>query len=277
MTNSTVEKYKNALLGDKKSENTVREYLNIVENFLAYIQKDPEKVTSADIEKYKVYLAVEKYYSKNSIYTAIKAIQSFYRYLRLDTAINISVPRRPKQNPKYLTLSETTRLLEAARQDLRDYAILILLAYTGLRVNELCNLKISDIDFAEKVIHVLSGKGDKDRIVIMEDKTLEALKNYILVRMPVKDYLFTSQKKTKISSTHVERLVRTYALKCGITKKVTPHVLRHTFATTLLRNGADIRFIQQILGHASLATTQIYTHVDDQSLKYAYEKAKPSY
>jgi integrase/recombinase XerD len=277
MTNIALEKYKDALLGDKKSENTVREYINIVENFLEYVKKDPEKVTSEDIEEYKVYLAVERYYSKNSIYSVIKALQSFYKFLKLETAMNISVPRRPKQIPKYLTLSETTKLLETAKPDRRDYAILLILAYTGLRVNELCNLKISDIDFVEKVIHVQSGKGDKDRIVIMEDKALEALKKYLEVRTPVKNYLFTSQKKTRISPVHVERLVRNYAIKCGITKKVTPHVLRHTFATTLLRNGADIRFIQQILGHSSLATTQIYTHVDDQSLKYAYEKAKPNY
>lgn len=277
MTNDAIEKYRNALRGDKRSENTVREYLNVVENFLEYTKKEPEQVTSADIEKYKVYLAVEKYYSKNSIYTVVKALQSFYKFLKLETAKNISVPRKPKQIPKYLTFNETNRLLDMAREDRRDYAMLTILAYTGLRVNELCNLKISDIDFAEKVIRVQSGKGDKDRIVIMEDKTLEALREYIKIRIPVKDFLFTSQKKTRISPAHVERLVRNYAVKCGITKKVTPHVLRHTFATTLLRNGADIRFIQQILGHSSLATTQIYTHVDDQSLKFAYDKAKPNY
>jgi integrase/recombinase XerD len=130
------------------------------------------------------------------------------------------------------------------------------------------------------VIYVRSGKGDKDRIVVLEESTASALRNYLSERYKRNtktNRVFISQKNTPISPLSVERIVKKYARKAGIVKKVTPHVLRHTLATTLLNNGADIRFIQTILGHASLNTTQIYTHVDNENLKKIYEKTKPSY
>ncbi|MEM3738704.1 MAG: tyrosine-type recombinase/integrase, partial [Thermoplasmata archaeon] len=224
-------------------------------------------------------LAIEKQYAKNSIYIAIKAIQAFLKSKGIKIE-EISAPKRSLQLPKYLNEEETHALIESAKEDLRDYAILRTLAYTGLRVGELCNLEIEDIDFAEGIIHVRSGKGDKDRIVVLEEGTAQALKNYLAVRYRMETKttkVFISRKNHPISPLSVERLVKKYGKKAGILKKVTPHVLRHTLATTLLNHGADIRFIQTLLGHASVSTTQIYTHLDNENLKKMYQRTKPTY
>jgi len=273
-----VEQFRDWLEGDKRSKYTVKQYTHFVRHFLEIIKKDPQDISAEDIEKFKQYLAIEKGYAKNSIYIAIKAIQAFLKFLGKE--IRASAPRRTQQLPKYLNDNETHALIEAAKENPRDYAILRTLAYTGLRVSELCNLEIEHIDFAQGVIYVRSGKGDKDRIVVLEESTASALRNYLSERYKRNtktNHVFISQKNTPISPLSVERIVKKYARKAGIMKKVTPHVLRHTLATTLLNNGADIRFIQTILGHASLNTTQIYTHVDNENLKKIYEKTKPSY
>ena len=269
--------FKDHLITEKKSKHTIKQYTNIIKNLFIYINKDHTEICEKDLIIYKKYLVMEKDYSKNSIYLSVKAIQCFFKFLNRNDAESLTTPKRPKQMPKYLTENETKRLLEAALNDPRDYAILVLFSYSGLRLSELCNLKIDDLDFSEKVLHVVSGKGDKDRIVIINDKTTDALKNYLQFRKEYGKHLFISRKKTPISTVHVERIVKKYAMKAEINKNVTPHVLRHTFATTLMRNGADIRFIQQILGHASVATTQIYTHINEDFLKSMYDKYKPNY
>ncbi|MCX8173692.1 MAG: tyrosine-type recombinase/integrase [Thermoplasmata archaeon] len=275
----TVEEFREHLAGDKRSKYTVKQYSHFLLHFLRFINKEPEKVSAEDIERFKQYLAIEKQYAKNSIYIAIKAIQAFLKFkgIRIE---EISAPKRSQQLPKYLNEEETHALIESAKGDARDYAILRTLAYTGLRVGELCNLEIEDIDFAEGIIHVRSGKGDKDRIVVLEEGTAEALKRYLAARYK-KDVntnkVFISRKNQPISPLSVERLVKKYGKKAGILKKVTPHVLRHTLATTLLNHGADIRFIQTLLGHASVSTTQIYTHLDNENLRKMYQKTKPSY
>ncbi len=139
-------------------------------------------------------------------------------------------------------------------------------------------MNCEDIDLIERTIHVYSGKGDKDRIVIFEEQTSVCLRRWLEQREIVDhDALFLNRYNGRLSSRSIERLVQKYAAKANIRKRVTPHILRHTLATTLLRRGADIRIIQQLLGHASVATTQIYTHVDDKMLKGAYDKAAPEY
>jgi integrase/recombinase XerD len=204
----------------------------------------------------------------------------------MEIAKNLVPPKRSASLPKYLSEEEMARLFEAARSDIvngiRDYAILAVLGYTGLRVSELCYLNVEDIDFKEKTIKVRSGKGDKDRLVIFEDKTENALKEHLTYknRHICKDdpaAIFASAVKGRMIPRTVEEIVKKYAKLAGINKQVTPHVLRHTMATTLLKHGADIRIIQQLLGHASIATTQIYTHVDEEMLKRAYNKSKPEY
>lgn len=272
-----VEKFINYLNGEKKSQNTIKEYSSLVKMFLNYINKDPKEIGLEDIEHFKEYLSIEKNYSKQSIYISLKALQSFFKFLKKSEYTKLQAPKRSRKLPVYLNELEMSSILEAAKDNLRDYAIILTLAYTGLRVGELSSLKIEDIDFYDNVIHVKSGKGDKDRLVVIDGSVIQILKKYLLEEKRTNGYLFISQKGSKITTTHIERIVKYYAKKAGIMKKVTPHTIRHTFATTLLKNGADIRFIQQILGHSSVATTQIYTHVDEDALKQVYEKTKPKY
>ncbi len=272
-----VEKFANYLNGEKKSINTVKEYTNLIKQFLEFLKKDPREVTMEDIDKYKEYLAIEKNYSKQTIYITMKALQSFFKYLKIKDLYKLQAPKRSRKLPSYLNEKEMANILNAAKENERNYIILLTLAYSGLRVSELSSLKIEDIDFYDNFIHVRSGKGDKDRLVAIDENVLKIIKNYLNKEKRSEGYLFISQKGTKITSTHIERIVKYYAQKAGIKKKVTPHTIRHTFATILLKNGADIRFIQQILGHSTIATTQIYTHVDEDALKEVYEKTKPHY
>jgi len=272
-----VEDFREHLRGEKKSENTISEYSLIVRNMLKYLRKRAEDITLGDLNRYKMYLSTRKKYSKNSLYLAVKAIKAYFRFKGLDTAEKLTSPKRPKQMPKYLSEDEVKRLIEASKENPRDYAIISLLAYSGLRVSELCNLRLEDVDFSERIIYVHSGKGDKDRIVVVSPHVIEAIQNYLITRDDDMEYLFSSQKSDKISRIQVFRLVKKYAEKAGIKKDVTPHVLRHTLATTLLRRGVDIRFIQQFLGHSSVATTQIYTHVDDALLKSVYDRVLQEY
>ena len=269
--------FKEQLMVDKKSKYTVKEYGILVELLLRWVKKAPRSVTPADLELYKRYLSLDRKSAKTTLYLSIKAIQAFYRYLEMDVAKNLKPPKRGEPIPKYLSEGEMAALLKVAAEDSRDNAMILTLGYTGVRVGELCALNVEDVDFSEGVITVKYGKGDKQRIVLIEEKTISALRKYLDRRKAVEGALFLSSRRNRIKPCAVQRLVRKYAKRAGIIKKVTPHVLRHTFATTLLRRGADIRIIQQILGHASVATTQIYTHVDDRMLRDAYKKAKPEY
>ncbi len=273
-----LEKFRAYLEGEKKSENTIGEYIHFVRQMLLFTGKKYNQLTVGDIKKYQIYLSTKMKYSKNTMYLALKAIGSYLKYRNRDDIVKaIKPPRRPKQMPKYLTEEEMRKLLDSAKDNSRDYAILSLLAYSGLRVSELCNLHVEDVDLSERVVYVHSGKGDKDRIVIISAKAAEAIENYLLSRQDSLEYLFSSQKSEKITRVQVFRIVKKYARKAGIKKNVTPHVLRHTLATTMLRRGIDIRYIQQFLGHSSVATTQIYTHVDDGTLKRVYDQAMEEY
>jgi site-specific recombinase XerD len=174
-----------------------------------------------------------------------------------------------------ISADELTRLLAAPsgadEKSLRDKAILELLFSTGLRVSELCHLN-RDLDLKTDEFSV-RGKGEKVRLVFLSPPAKQALKNYLAKRRGVaEEALFINLKTERLTSRSVERIIKYYAIKAGITKKVTPHTLRHSFATDLLQNGADIRSVQLMLGHANIATTQIYTHVTDKQLKAIHQK-----
>lgn len=279
-SDNVLESYKEYLISEKKSVWTVRQYVFVVRNFLDFVSKPVESLTLEDIEKYKIYLVLEKKYSKNSLYVVTKALKSFFKYLNKEFTHQISSPRRSRRLPVYLTEEEVRAILKEASISIRDFAIINILAYTGIRVSELCNLNLEDIDFYEGMIRIRSGKGDKDRMVVIGEEVLGAIRSYIKVRKPSKkgdSALFTSNRGHRITARQVERLVKKYAARAGISKAVTPHVLRHTFATTMLKNGADIRFIQTLLGHSSISTTEIYTHVNRKTLRDVYFKYKPNY
>ena len=275
-----ITKFSSFMLGERKSPHTIKEYKFLVSIFIKHIGKSLEDCSTDDIERYKHFLASKKNYSKTSQYLAIKALRHYYKFKGVQPPINLTVPKRPKKMPNYLSEKETARLIDASRTELRTNLIITLLAQTGIRVSELCNLRITDVDLEENVIGIFSGKGDRDRIVIMPDECKNLVSKYLIERYKMNtnfDYLLVSQRGTRFDSSTIQRIVREIAREAGITKKVTPHVLRHTFATAVLRNGGDIRFIQQLLGHASIATTQIYTHVDDNTLKEMYQKHRPRY
>lgn len=275
-----IEKFSSFMLGERKSPHTIKEYRFLVSLFLKFAEKPLDECSPSDIEDYKNFLASRRNYSKTSQYLAIKALRHFYKFKDLPPPVNLTVPKRPRKMPNYLSEKEASRLLEFAAGDTRTNLIVSLLAHTGMRVGELCNLKVDDVDLEEGVIGIYSGKGDRDRIVIIPDECREAVRKYLSVRFAIDSRskaLIVSRRGTKLDTSTVQRIVRNLARDAGIRKKVTPHVLRHTFATAILRNGGDIRFIQQLLGHASVATTQIYTHVDDNTLKEMYQKHRPKY
>lgn len=272
-----IQSFREHLLADKKSRYTVKQYCLLIRAFLDRIKKEPHQITAEDLEMYRRYLSIERKYSKNSLYLSTMVIHAFFKFLGSHTADNMKAPRRGQPMPKYISEEEMRALIEAARGNSEVMAIILTLGYSGLRVGELCALDVDDIDFSDGVINVRSGKGDKGRIALIEEKTVTALKDYLDARKATSGPLFLSTHRQRMNERNVQRIIKKYAKRAGITKKVTPHVLRHTFATTLLKQGADIRIIQQLLGHASVATTQIYTHLDDRALRDAYRRAKPQY
>ena len=270
----TVESYRNHLEELGRSPNTIRQYTWHIQRMLDYLGEEPEAITREDLSRYRHHLSTDNDYSKNSQYMVTMAIQNYFAYLGLETAAGLPRPQRRKSLPKYLTEAEAHRLLMACEHDPRDHAIITLMAYTGLRVSEVTGLDCEDINLGERTLTVVSGKGDKDRMVVFAQPTAVALRRWLEARDDVgHSALFLNRSGSRITPRSLQRIVKKYADDAGIRKTVTPHVLRHTMATTLLRHGADIRIIQQLLGHSTIATTQIYTHVDDAMLRKAYDKA----
>jgi integrase/recombinase XerD len=271
--------FKNRLYANGKSRNTVKMYGYIANKYLNFIDFKKENITRESIESFKEYLTIDMGYSKSSVYLYIRALQSFIQFLGIESIGQLKPPQRSQKIPNYLMNDEVSLILRNCT-NLRERLIIKLLVYTGIRVSELCSLKVSDIDIKSKTLRIRGGKGDKDRLVVFSEKVVPDLKLYLMEmkdKQGKSDFLLPTSKSRKISSVTVERIVRNIVKRTGIAKKITPHTFRHTFATSLLRNGADLRIIQILLGHANISTTQIYTHVDDKTLKNGYEKFAPSY
>jgi site-specific recombinase XerD len=212
------------------------------------------------------------------------ALRAFLKFLRKREIESISpekieLAKLPERELDLITPAELSRLMKSAdgadEKDLRDKAILELLFSTGLRVSELCSLD-SDIDLSQDSFSV-RGKGEKVRVVFLSSAAKAAVAAYLKARKDMAEALFVNTRSdnsipSRLTPRSVERIIKKYAMKAGITKKMTPHVLRHVFATDLLNNGADIRSVQQLLGHASINTTQIYTHITDAHLREVHKK-----
>lgn len=272
------------------SEKTVKTYIESLKEFTIFLQE--HNYTFLNINKdiansYKAYLVSKNYEAKtSSLYLSV--VRTFYRYLVEIKAIaanpfsGIKNPKVIKKLPNFLNHSESESLLEMDKEknifDIRNDFIIEFLYATGLRVSELCNIKMKDISFSEKKIKVM-GKGSKERIVFYKAIDDKLWNDYLCVRDKFlngtpSDYLLVSITG-KLTTRSVEKIVKNYALKKNIKSKVTPHTLRHTFATDLLNEGADIRSVGELLGHESLSTTQIYTHVTADRLKEVYNKTHP--
>jgi len=269
-----VGRFQRILQAQERSPCTVKQYGHIARTFLGYVQKPLEEVTLRDLESFREYLVLERHYAKNSVYTTVRGLTCLFRSFGLAVADQLEPPRRPERLPRYLTEEEMHRLFEAVKPSPRDSAIVHILAFGGLRVGELCRLEVEDLEFERNVLHIRSGKGDRDREVVLEDRSRAAIDRYLTERTLAGE---SSTRLFTVAPVTVERLVRRAAQSGGIAHRVTPHMLRHTLATALLRRGCDIRYIQKLLGHASVATTQIYTHVDTTALQEAYQRAKPEY
>jgi integrase/recombinase XerD len=273
-TTGLVGRFQRMLQAQERSPCTVKQYGHIARTFLSFAQKPLEEVTLRDLEAYREYLVLQRHYSKNSVYTTVRGLTCLFRSFGYSVADQLEPPRRPERLPRYLSEEEMHRLFEAVRTSPRDSAIVHVLAFAGLRVGELCHLQLEDLEFERNILHVRSGKGDKDREVVLEDRTRAAVDRYLTERTLAGE---SGLRLFPVGAVTVERIVRRAAQTAGIPRRVTPHMLRHTLATALLSRGCDIRYIQKLLGHASVATTQIYTHVDTQALRDAYQRAKPQY
>ena len=227
---------------------------------------------------------------KSSIARKLSAVRSFYRYLKWEGIIStnpaekISSPKQDKRLPAFLTADEVMRLLEAPDLSTplgqRDRAFLELLYASGLRVSELANLKLEQIDLDTREIRA-RGKGFKERVALMGEPAAKALTDYLnearpgILKGKRGNVVFLNYKGGSMTQRSVQEIIEEYAKKAGIEKRVHPHMLRHTFATHLLDGGADLRVVQELLGHASLSSTQIYTHVSKNQAKKVYISAHP--
>ena len=254
------------------SPHTVKAYRITVERALTFSGKYFKKITTQDLKQFLLHLQREKMCSLRTIHRHINALRAFFRLYEMDIADKIQLPKVEKALPTFLNFGEMEMLLTSIFSK-RDLAIVRLLYASGLRVSELVNLNKDSIE--ENMIHVKSGKGKKDRVVFIDDGTVQLINDYVHERDDEDPALFVNQRGTRLTDRYIEILVKRHAKRAGIKKKVTPHTLRHTFATHLLQNKANIMVIKDLLGHASLSTTQIYTHVTDDYKKEIYESSHP--
>ncbi len=242
------------------------------------------------IRDYLAHLSSHEY-SKSTTARKVATLRSFYKFLvkreviEINPVMAIKSPKQEKKLPKFLEYEEIQRLLEAPDTDSwlgsRDRAILETLYSTGLRVSELVSLNMEDIDFLGEVVHV-RGKGKKERISPIGSSALQAIQHYIEFRnrrSQTNDIdpkvLFVNKHGNRLSTRSVRRKMDKYLLAAGLDPAISPHTLRHSFATHLLNNGADLRSVQELLGHQSLSTTQVYTHLTTSKIKEVYENAHP--
>lgn len=255
--------------------------LKTVENYDRYLRvflretkiSNPKDITDDLVRKFRMFLNRKNLDKKTQNYYLI-ALRVFLKYLAkrgIETLApeRIDLAKVPQRELDLITGNELERLLLAPKENdiksLRDKAILELLFSTGLRVSELCSLDREHIENAESGEFSVRGKGGKIRVVFISDTAKRAVKDYLDKRTDTGDKLFNLTQRS------IERIVKYYAIKAGISKKVTPHVLRHAFATDLLGSGADLRSVQALLGHSNITTTQIYTHITDKQLREVHK------
>ena len=262
--------YISHLIARNRSSRTIKSFKSILTRFLSFLgEKHLSDVTLLDVDLFLAELK-RRGWEPSSIYTAAVAVKRFLEFIGLGDRISgFELPRRERRLPRYLEPGEVARMVEAC-SSLRDRVIILLLFTTGLRVSELVSLRKDDVDLEKRSIRV-RGKGGKERVVYFPEALVPLLKEY-MERLPGdSEYLFPSAEG-HMHYTTVERIMKRAAVSAGLKKKVTPHVLRHSFATHSLAMGLDIREIQELLGHSSLSTTQVYAHVSRERLRRDYDK-----
>lgn len=292
-----LEDFKSYILIEKNfSEHTAKAYCSDVLGFILWIGDDScEQVNFSKVREYLHF--IQKFnYKKNTVARKIASIRTFYKFLyrerKVDSnpAMNLNAPKRTKSLPKFLTPDEIESILNNVKIETpsgyRNRAILELLWATGMRVSELAGLNFGDLNLNNNEIRVF-GKGAKERIILVTDRAKLYLERYIDTARPLipKGYkvpdtsenspVFINNTGFRLQTKTIRNVINDIVEKIELPKKVTPHVFRHSFATHLIENGADLRIVQELLGHASISNTQIYTHVSTQHLKDVYNEAHP--
>ncbi len=244
------------------SYKTVKLYIYYNEEFLRFVLKSPREINKQDIRNYLDFLICSDK-SSATINLAINALKFYYSQILhrkfFHNLTGVKRPKKEKRLPVVLSKQEIARMIEVVN-NLKHKLIIQVLYSAGMRVSELQNLKIDDIDFDRKIIFVRQGKGAKDRNTIVSQTVLNNILKYINIDRPIQ-YLFEGRNNRKINIRSIQKIVSESAKKARVKKIVSPHTLRHAFATHLLENGVNLRYIQSLLGHARLETTQIYTQV----------------
>lgn len=274
------------------SDLTVKSYMDDLVLFLEYLnEKNIKKYDDVEYQDIRLYInyLYELKYSNKTISRHISSLRSFFKYLKSQNLIKnnpmtlISNPKLDKKLPKYLNYEDSERLLNAFDNNnyigIRNSLILEMLYSTGIRVSELINIKLNDISDDNKSIKII-GKGNKERIVYFGTKCNDLINLYLKKSYPILninniDYLFLSKTGKKINDREVRTIIDDAAKIANINMKISPHVLRHTFATHMLNEGADLRSVQELLGHSNLSTTQIYTHLTNEKIRNVYLNAHP--
>ena len=280
--------YKQFLLTEKNvNTKTIEDYDRDFAAFLKFLNslKDTSQLSGQDIVEYTYDLSIRGY-ATSTISRQISTIKNFFIFLvsegiEKDLELNVVMPKKEKHLPSYLTKEEMERLLNAPninkKNGLRDRAMFELMYSSGLRVSELVNLTKSELNIPEKILKI-KGKREKTRLIPVGEIAMDYLLRYLNESRNKNKfaneskYLFINKQGKPISRQHFFIQVRKYALEAGITKTISPHTLRHSFATHLLENGADLRLVQELLGHTNVETTQIYTHISQDSIISAYDK-----
>lgn len=283
-----IDKFINYLKIEKNaSGHTITNYTIDLKSFAVFLgDKDIGLVDHLVLRRFLAEMRAREY-SKRTIARKLASLRSFFKFLyreghlKINPISAISSPKLDKKLPKFLDVEKVTKLILMpdikTEGGSRDRAILETLYSTGIRVSELVGIDVSDIDFISGVIKVL-GKGSKERMVPIGDEAVSSIRKYLdsrPKRVKDKDAVFLNSRGGRLTDRSVRRVVDKYIRRCSIEEKISPHSLRHSFATHLLDRGADLRSVQELLGHMNLSTTQIYTHVTMERLKSVYDKAHP--
>jgi len=289
-----IKRFKRFLLVEKGlSENSIYSYTYDLKKFTDFLETEKIGIMNAskdDIQRFLKFEKNDKHNSARTLARSLAAIRQFYNFisdnenLGNNPTLKIESPHVERTLPDFMTIKETERFFKSISEndsyELRDKTIFELLYSCGLRITEAIELKNGAVDFVNGIVKVL-GKGDKERIVPVGEEALRLLKKYIeesrqkILGTRDSEYLFISKKGSMINRKSVWRLLKNYVEKSNIKKNITPHTLRHSFATHLLENGADLRSVQELLGHIDISTTQVYTHLAKSKLQKIHKQYHP--
>lgn len=262
-----IEAFSTYLTTNRYSQNTISTYISLVTFYIKFLKsKNLEAMDASSVARFTYDFIVKPQKSISYQNQAVNALKTYFKFLKLDVEVTlIERPRKEKRLPVILSYAEVKQLIHCTT-NIKHKAMLSLIYSAGLRVSEAIAMKLTAIDSDRMLIHVKNAKGKKDRYTLLSDKVLVLLREYYKVYKP-KEFLFEGQNGGAYSDRSAQAVLKNAAKRAGIQKPITLHSLRHSFATHLLENGTDIRYIQNLLGHSSPKTTMIYTHVSEQSIQ----------